>query len=101
MKMGLEIRLEQMAKTVVKLLCLILVLTGITVDVACIHRTKVYMNFGWDFMRAATKAADEVGTDISEAWHWMSRKLGFGPAWTESWAIPNANINWNSLGKRE
>ena len=101
MKMGLEIRLERIAKKVIKGLCLILILAVLLFDYACINRTMVYTNFGWDFMRAAAKAADEVGTDIAEAWHWMSRKLGFGPAWTESWAIPNANINWNSLGKRE
>lgn len=101
MKMGLEIRLEQMAKKAIKWLCLILVLAVLLFDAACINRTKVYMNFGWDFMRAAAKAADEVSSDIAEAWTWIGRKLGFGPAWTESWAIPNANINWNSLGKRE
>lgn len=101
MKCELEVKLEKMAKKAAKGLALVLLLAMLLYDYCCITRTLNYTSCGWGFWKAANKAADEIGADISTAWNWTVRKLGFGPAWTESWPIPNANVNWNTMGRGE
>lgn len=97
METKLEMKVRKIGKLILQLTAVLLAATILMLDYACISRTTWYVNVGWDFMRAARKVADEVATDINEVWSVVSRKIGLGPQWTESYPIVNANISWVAL----
>ena len=96
-KLEMKIRIRKIGKLVLQLTATLLVAAMLLFDYACISRTTWYTHVGWDFMRAARKTASEVAEDIEEVWNLVSRKIGLGPQWTESWPIANANISWVAL----
>lgn len=97
METKLEMKVRKIGKLILQLTAVMLVATVLMLDYACVNKTMWYTNVGWDFMRAARKAADEVATDITDIWEVVSRKIGLAPQWTESWPIANANISWVAL----
>lgn len=93
----MELRVRKIGKLVLQLTAVMLVATVLMLDYACVSKTMWYTHVGWNFMKAARKAAYEVATDIEEVLEVVSRKIGLGPKWTESYPLVNANISWVAL----